>query len=106
MTKCYHTCVNLVFDWDEKKAHLNRTKHKVSFEEARTIFGDPFLVTFPDEFHSKGEQRFISIGASSKNRVILAVHLEHGEGDEVVIRFINARKATPGERKIYEKAKS
>jgi uncharacterized DUF497 family protein len=97
--------MTLVFDWDEDKARRNRAKHKISFDEAKTIFGDPSLVTFPDEFHSHQEERFISIGTSSKSRVILIVHTEFEEADDVVIRFINARKATPAERQIYEQAK-
>ena len=97
--------MKLVFDWDEDKARRNRSKHKITFDEARTVFGDPFLVTFPDDYHSQDEERFISLGTSSKNRVILVVHTEEAEDDAVVIRFINARKATPAEREIYEKAK-
>jgi uncharacterized DUF497 family protein len=97
--------MKLVFDWDEDKARRNRTKHKISFEEARTVFGDPSLVTFPDDFHSHREQRFISIGTSSKSRVILVVHTESQEADAIVIRFINARKATAAERQNYEEAK-
>jgi len=98
--------MKLIFDWDDAKARRNRIKHKVSFDEARSIFGDRFLVTFPDEKHSQVEDRFISIGTSSKNRVILVVHTEYDEDDAIIIiRFINARKATPAEREVYEKAK-
>lgn len=56
--------MKLIFDWDERKARRNRTKHKVSFDEARSVFGDRFLVTFPDEKHSQVEERLISIGTS------------------------------------------
>jgi len=62
--------------------------------------------TFPDETHSQVEERLISIGTSSKNRVILVVHTEYDEDNAIIIRFINARKATPAEREIYEKAKA
>lgn len=98
--------MRLIFDWDEHKARRNRLKHKISFDEARTIFNDPSMITFPDEFHSNHEQRLISIGTSSKNRVILTVHTEFAERNDTVIRFINARKATPAERKLYEKSKT
>ena len=97
--------MKLIFDWDDAKARRNRVKHKVSFDEARSIFGDRFLVTFPDEKHSQIEERLISIGTSSKNRVILVAHTEYNEDDAIIIRFINARKATPAEREVYEKAK-
>jgi len=92
-----------IFEWDENKARANLEKHKISFEEARTIFADPFLITFVDEFYSDKEERFISIGLSESNRVLLAVHLEREEQDEtIVIRIISCRKATTTERKRYE----
>jgi hypothetical protein len=93
-----------IFEWDESKARANLEKHKVSFDEARTIFADPFLITFVDEVHSDNEERFISIGLSESNRVLLAVHMEREENNEVVvIRIISCRKATSIERRRYEK---
>ena len=92
------------FEWDESKGRLNFEKHKITFDEATTIFTDPFLITFVDEFHSDKEERFISIGLSEKNRVLLAVHTEREEKQEtIVIRVISCRKATSTERKSYEK---
>jgi uncharacterized DUF497 family protein len=98
--------MELVFDWDENKARRNRDTHKVSFNEARTVFNDPFLVTFPDEYHSHREQRFISLGTSLKNRIILVVHTEDEENGAIVIRLISARRATTSERKAYEEKKA
>lgn len=93
-----------IFEWDENKANANLEKHKISFDEARTIFLDPFLITFADELHSDNEERFISIGLSESNRVLLAVHMEREEKNEVVvIRIISCRKATSTERRRYEK---
>ena len=61
------------------------------------------MITFPDEFHSHGEERFISIGLSNVNRILLVVHTEVSENAEaIVIRIISCRKATALERKIYE----
>ena len=97
--------MELVFDWDENKARHNRTVHKVSFDETKTVFNDPFLISFPDEYHSEKEERFISIGTSSNNRIILVVHTEAAEDDAIVIRLISARKATASERAVYEKKK-
>ena len=54
--------MEIIFEWDARKAKANIQKHKVSFEEAKTIFNDPHLVTYSDEFHSDREDRFISIG--------------------------------------------
>jgi len=96
--------MEMIFEWDEYKARANLEKHKISFDEARTIFADPFLVTFVDEIHSDKEERFISIGLSESNRVLLAVHTEREEKNEtIVIRIISCRKATTIERKRYEK---
>lgn len=93
-----------IFEWDENKASANLEKHKISFDEARTIFLDPFLITFADELHSDNEELFISIGLSESNRVLLAVHMEREEKNEVVvIRIISCRKATSTERRRYEK---
>lgn len=95
--------MELIFEWDANKARSNIRKHKVSFEEAKTIFNDPFLVTFSDEFHTVSEDRYISIGYSMRDRILLAVHTEHQETEEIlIIRIISCRKATTSERKVYE----
>lgn len=96
--------MKMLFEWDENKARSNLEKHKVSFDEARTIFADPFLLTFVDEVHSDKEERFISIGLSESNRVLLVVHTEREEKREtIIIRIISCRKATSVERERYEK---
>ncbi len=95
--------MQIIFEWDANKARTNFEKHKVGFDEARTIFNDPFLVTFPDEVHLEIEERLISIGVSEQERILLVVHTEREEtARNVVIRIISCRKATPTERKIYE----
>jgi uncharacterized DUF497 family protein len=95
--------MEIIFEWDAKKARTNIEMHKISFEETQTIFIDPFLVTFPDEFHSQNEERFISIGMSTRERVLLVVHTEREEIKErIIIRIFSCRKATLSERKIYE----
>ncbi|KXK12843.1 MAG: hypothetical protein UZ14_CFX002002081 [Chloroflexi bacterium OLB14] len=92
-----------VFSWDTNKANINLKKHKISFEEAKTIFNDPFLLTLPDEEHSETEERFISIGTSTKERILLVVHLEkHETENKSFVRIISCRKATPIERRKYE----
>ena len=90
-------------DWDEGKAQEHPRKHRVSCLEAKTAFNDPLLVSFPDDEHSDYEERLISIGLSTRNRTLLVVHTERGyEGNALVIRLISCRKATSGERKVYE----
>ena len=97
--------MDFVFEWDPNKASANLAKHKVSFEEGRTIFYDPLLITYPDELHSDKEDRLISIGTSIYERLLLVVHLEKFVIEEsVTIRIISCRKATPDERKRYEKS--
>ena len=86
------------FEWDPGKARKNRRKHRVSFEEAATVFGDPLALTFPDPDHSETEHRFITVGISSAKRVLIVAHTERGE----TLRIISARKVTRGERKYYE----
>ncbi len=88
----------LVFEWDEVKARANADKHGVDFEEARTIFNDPQLLTFEDLEHSEDEQRYLSLGISARGRLLIAVHTE----DEEVIRLITCRRATRKERRTYE----
>jgi len=73
--------------------------HKVSFEEAKTVFNDPLLWTFPDVGHSDKEERLISIGASSVGRTLVVCHTERGGK----IRLISCRKATARERRAYER---
>ena len=95
--------MELVFEWDANKARTNRRKHGVGFEEAKTLFNDLFLVTFSDELHSDVEERYISIGYSTRRRILLVVHTEHQRvGGTRIIRIISCRKATASERRVYE----
>jgi hypothetical protein len=95
--------MKLIFEWDANKARENLRKHQVSFEEARTIFNDPLMVVYPDDEHSENEERLISIGLSSTQRLLLVVHVEREETEEtLLIRLISCRKATNMERKTYE----
>lgn len=95
--------MRLLFEWDANKARENIRKHNLSFEEAKTVFNDPLLVTFPDEDHSQNEERLLSIGMSTKDKILLVVHTERKETEEfLLIRIINCRKATKFERKAYE----
>ena len=86
------------FDYDGRKAWINLKKHRVSFEEAMTVFTDPLSLTIPDPLHSEDEERRIIIGQSLKKRLIVVVHSDRGEK----IRIISARRPTAGERKQYE----
>ncbi|NEQ70790.1 MAG: BrnT family toxin [Symploca sp. SIO2D2] len=86
------------FEWDKAKANSNQKKHGVSFEEAKTVFGNPLALIFDDEANSIDEQREIIIGHSCNNRVLLVSYTER----ESAIRIISARLATRREREDYE----
>ena len=88
----------LLFEWDPNKARRNLEIHGVSFDEASTAFKDTLSLTIHDPLHSDEEDRFILIGSSYKNRLLVIVHLEK----ENKIRIISARKANRKERKQYE----
>ena len=86
------------FEWDETKAAINRKKHGVSFEEAKTVFDNPLALIFDDEEHSIDEHREIIIGHSRNNRLLLVSYTERPNA----IRIISARLATRREREDYE----
>jgi uncharacterized DUF497 family protein len=88
------------FEWDRVKAASNQKEHKVSFEEARSIFFDEYAQQFYDAENFDQEERFLMLGKSVQSRILIVVHCERDEGE--VIRIISARKATAKERKFYE----
>ena len=88
----------LTFEWDEEKSKRNVRKHGVTFEEAKTVFNDPFAITIADPDHSAEEERYLDIGLSVKERVLVVWYTEREEN----IRIIGCRRATPSERKTYE----
>jgi uncharacterized DUF497 family protein len=86
------------FAWDTDKAATNLAKHGVSFEEASTAFRDPLYIDFHDPDHSDDEQRFLIVGLSRKNRILIVSYTERNE----TVRLISAREVTAAERKAYE----
>lgn len=90
--------MRLRFEWDEEKAKANLKKHRVGFDEATTVFNDPFSVTIHDPDHSADEQRYIDIGSSDKGHVLVVVYTERGSN----IRIVSCRKSAPSERELYE----
>ena len=88
----------LIFEWDSEKARANAAKHGVGFSEAATIFADALSVTIRDPEHSVGEQRFITLGMSHRQRLLVVAHTETGDR----IRIISARGATRHEQRNYE----
>ena len=90
----------LRFEWNERKSTINRRKHGVSFEEARTVFFDEDALMRPDEDHSEDEDRFVLLGLSARLRTLVVCHCYRQ--DDEVIRLISARRANAFERQQYE----
>lgn len=86
------------FEWDSAKAAANIKKHRVSFDEAVTVFYDPLAATFEDPDHSEDESRLVTVGYSARRRLLVVCHVERG----AVTRLITARRATARERKRHE----
>ncbi len=88
----------MLFEWNDQKARANIRKHRINFYEAQTVFTDDFSINIPDLEHSEDEERFIIIGMSHQQRLLVVVYTERSER----IRLISARKATQMEREKYE----
>jgi hypothetical protein len=88
----------LEFEWDPRKAAANLAKHKVSFEEAGTVFGDPLGRIVADPRHSAVEDRLVLLGISKERRLLAVMYVERAEA----VRIISARRATRRERRDYE----
>jgi uncharacterized protein len=86
------------FEWNPDKANSNLKKHGVSFNEASTVFNDPLSVTFPDPDRFYGDERYVIIGLSSVNRILIVPHTDRADR----IRIISARQATRKEQRFYE----
>ena len=89
---------NLRFEWHGPKAAANLAKHRVTFDEAKTVFADPLGRITDDPRHSEGEEGFALLGQSDRHRLLVVMFTERGE----TIHLISARKATRRERREYE----
>ena len=94
---------DLEFEWDPSKNKENIRKHKISFEEAKTVFTDQFARLIADPDHSQDEDRFILLGTSISTRLLVVCHCVRA-GD--TIRIISARKADKPEHRLYEDFKN
>ena len=93
--------LTFTFEWDKNKNKSNRVKHKVSFEEAETVFfDDNALYLFDNKHSSATEERFIVIGVDTSYRELTVCHCHRGK-DEEIIRIISAREANNAEIKLY-----
>jgi len=90
--------MSIKFEWDPRKARRNLRKHEVDFTEASTVFADTLSITIPDPDHSENEERWVTMGLSNRQRLLVVVHTEEGETS----RIISARLADRHERRKYE----
>ena len=98
--------IYMIFEWDENKAKINYTKHKVTFEEAQTVFYDENALLLADEKHSNEEDRFILMGMSSMMNTLLVCFCEQSSNNNEIIRIISSRKANKKEIEQYWKRRS
>ena len=94
--------MSLEFEWDNAKAKRNIKKHGVSFEEAMTVFADPLSLTIHDPEHSDEEDRYVILGESKRQRLLVVVFTDRDDR----IRIITASVASRQERKNYEEGHS
>lgn len=87
------------FEWDENKNTINKQKHGISFEEAKTVFYDEDALLIPDPDHSEQEERFVLLGFSQQANLLVVCHCYRES--ETVIRIISSRKATKNEAGQY-----
>ncbi len=92
---------NISFEWDENKNQINRRKHGIDFEEAKTIFYDDNAILFDDPEHSVEEERFLILGISKYENLCIVSHCYRS--DDNIVRIISARKATKNEIKTYNR---
>jgi len=90
--------MSIKFEWDPRKARRNLRKHGIDFDEASTVFADILSITIPDPDHAEDEERWVTMGLSNRQRLLVVVHTEEGE----TIRIISARTADRLERRKYE----
>ncbi len=91
------------FEWDLRKERRNQQRHGVTFEEASTVFADTLSITIPDPSHSDDEDRWVTMGFSHRERLLVVVHTE--EDAQQIVRIISARSADPDERREYEEGR-
>jgi len=90
--------MSIKFKWDPRKARRNLRKHGIDFAEASTVFADTLSITIPDPDHSEAEERWVTMGLSTRQRLLAVIHTDDGETS----RLISARRADSRERRKHE----
>lgn len=89
------------FEWDPEKDKANKNKHKLGFVEACYVFADKYMLTSFDKEHSEYEERWVTIGQSPGNKVLVVIHTFRKAKGKESVRIISARKATKHEERQY-----
>jgi len=92
----------LKFEWSEEKSKLNIEKHQISFEEAKEVFLDPMHISKLDHRFNYFEERWVTLGTSTQDKILVVANMFFDENGEEIIRIISARKANQKERIFYE----
>ena len=90
------------FEWSAEKNSLNQEKHHISFEEAKEVFLDPMHISKLDHRFDYFEERWITLGTSTKDKILVVANMFFDDNGEEIIRIISARKANQNERNFYE----
>lgn len=91
------------FEWDVSKELVNKKKHGISFEQASYVFADPFTLSQYNSEHSSEEDRWIMLGKSLNQALLVVVHKYTNDSGIEIVKIISARKATKNENKTYQK---
>ncbi len=91
------------FEWDTNKEKINIQKRGITFEQASYVFADPFALSKYDDEHSEDEDRWVLIGKSLSEVVLVVVHTFRDDNGAEFVRIISARRATKRERQAYHK---
>lgn len=90
------------FEWDKKKETINIKKHGVTFEQASYVFADSYALSRFDDEHSEEEDRYVLLGKSLNETLLLVIHTFRDKNGIEFVRIISARKATSQEKKAYQ----
>ena len=90
------------FEWSNKKNKLNIEKHNISFEEAQEVFLDPMQISKLDHRFDYFEERWITLGATTQDKILVVANMFFDEDGNEIIRIISARRANQKERIFYE----
>jgi len=91
------------YEWNEEKNILNQEKHGISFEEAKEVFEDALQISKLDHRFNYFEERWVTVGSTTKNKILVVANLFFTENGDEIIRIISARKTNKKEREFYER---